>query len=213
MLQVGLTGNIASGKSHASSVFAELGAHVIDADAIVHELFAAGTGTHARVAAAFGTRVVGADGAIDRKALGEIVFHDAGQLQLLNALVHPDVHREVTSRVFELEKRCFDGIVITDAALLIESGYYRRQDRLIVVTCDPVLQLARVMNRCSLSEEEARLRIASQMRTEEKIRLADYTIDTSGTYGRTREQIENIYRDLMLSIHRGKSSRGERAPS
>jgi dephospho-CoA kinase len=202
MLQVGLTGNIASGKSHASSVFAELGARIIDADAIVHDLFSPGSETYNKVAAAFGPRVIGSDGTIDRRSLGDIVFHDRSKLQLLNALVHPDVQREVMARVFELEKRGFDGIVITDAALLIESGYYRRQDRLIVVFCDADLQLARVMTRCGLSEEEARVRIDSQMRQEEKVKLADYTIDTSGTYSSTREQIEGIYRDLMQNLRR-----------
>jgi dephospho-CoA kinase len=202
MLQVGLTGNIASGKSHASTVFAELGVHVIDADVIAHELFTPGAATYVKVCQAFGDRILTSDGTINRKLLGEIIFHQSEQRLLLNALVHPDVVAEVMQRTFELAKRGFDGIVMVDAALMVESGFYKVQDRLIVVTCDPALQLARVMNRCGLNAEEAQLRIDAQMPAAEKIKLADYTIDTSGTYAGTREQIESIYRDLLALQHR-----------
>jgi len=205
MLRVGLTGNIASGKSHASSVFAELGACIIDADAIVHELFVAGTATFAKVVQAFGPEILAADGGIDRKILGNIVFHQPEKRKLLNNLVHPDVHVEISRRTAELQSQGFDGILIVDAALIIESGFYKTQDKLIVVTCDPALQLARVMDRCGLSEEEARIRIGTQMPVSEKLRLADYTIDTSGTYGSTREQIEAIFRDLMILAHQQRS--------
>jgi len=198
MLQVGLTGSIASGKSHASSVFAELGAHIIDADIIAHELCTPGTPTYAKVVAAFGREVVAPDGTINRKALGEIVFHNAEKRQLLNSLVHPDVRAEVMRRIFALEKQGFQGIAIVDAALIVESGFHRMQDRLVVVVCDPALQLTRVMSRCGLSAEEARIRIAAQMPVQEKVRLADYVIDTSGTYSNTREQIERVYRELVL---------------
>lgn len=198
MLQVGLTGSIASGKSHASNVFAELGAHIIDADVIAHELCIPGAPTHAKIVAAFGKGVLAPDGTIDRKALGEIIFHDAEKRQLLNSLVHPDVRAEVMRRMFALEKQGFQGIVIVDAALIVESGFHKMQDRLIVVVCEPALQLTRVMNRCGISNEEARIRIAAQLPVEEKVKLADYVIDTSGTYGNTREQIERVYRELVL---------------
>jgi dephospho-CoA kinase len=198
MLQVGLTGNIASGKSHAASVFAEFGAHIIDADVISHELFRPATATYAKVVQAFGGRILAPDGAIDRRILGDIVFHKTEQRLLLNALVHPDVLAEAMRRTFELEKDGFDGIIIFDAALMVEAGFYRLQDRLIVVTCDAALQLARVMNRCGLNADEAQLRIRSQMPVAEKIKLADYTIDTSGTYASTRKQVEHIYRDLLM---------------
>jgi dephospho-CoA kinase len=201
MLQVGLTGNIATGKSHASAVFAELGAHVIDADTIVHELFRPGTATHAKVVTAFGKEILAADNTVDRKILGDIVFRQPPRRLLLNALVHPDVVAEVMRRVFDLAEQGFKGIVIVDAALLVESGFYRMQDRLIVVNCDPALQLARIMSRYGLSAESAQLRIAAQMPAQEKIKLAHYVIDTSGTYSRTREQIEAIFRDLMLYTH------------
>jgi len=206
MLQVGLTGNIASGKSHASSVFAELGAHVIDADVIAHELFLPGTTTYAKVVDAFGDEVLAPDRTINRKVLGGIVFHNTEKRMLLNALVHPDVRAEVMRRIFELESRGFEGIIIVDAALMVESGFYKMQDRLIVVTCDPALQLARVMDRCGISVEEARIRMATQMPVAEKMKLADFTIDTSGTYSSTREQIERIYRELILQMHQRRST-------
>jgi dephospho-CoA kinase len=206
MLQVGLTGNIACGKSHAASVFAELGVHVIDADKIAHELFAPETSTYAKVLQAFGFRILAADGAIDRKILGDIIFRTSEQRLLLNALVHPDVVAEVMRRTFELSKNGFDGIVMVDGALLVESGFYKMQDLLIVVACDPDLQLARVMSRCAFSEEEARLRIEAQMPVSEKLKLADYRIDTSGTYADTREQIERIHRDLILRNQRRKET-------
>ncbi len=208
MLQVGLTGNIAVGKSHASNVLAELGAHVIDADNIVHDLFRPGSATHDKVVAAFGPQILGEDHVIDRKVLGDIVFHQPEQRLLLNAIVHPDVVAEIMRRSFELAKQDFNGIVVTDAALLVESGFYRTQDRLIVVYCDPALQLARVMSRYGLSAEDAKLRIAAQMPTEEKLKLADYTIDTSGTYNDTREQVEKIYRDLMRCVLERKAGSG-----
>jgi dephospho-CoA kinase len=206
MLQVGLTGNIASGKSHVSGVFAELGARVIDADVIAHELFKVGSPTYAKVVQAFGERILAPDGSIDRKVLGNIVFHQEEQRLLLNALVHPDVVAEVMRRTFELDQQGFDGIVVVDAALMVESGFYKMQDRLVVVTCDPALQLARVTSRCGLSDEEARLRITSQMPVAEKVKLAHYTIDTSGTYSATRDQVERVYRDLVLHLHGQKQT-------
>jgi dephospho-CoA kinase len=197
MLQVGLTGNIASGKSHASTVFAELGAHIIDADLIAHELFEPGRPTYLKVVQAFGQGILNDDRKIDRKILGDIVFEQAEKRLLLNALVHPDVEAELIRRTCKLEQQCFEGIVIVDAALMVESGFYRRQDLLIVVTCDPALQLARVMNRCGLSADQARLRIAAQMPVSEKIKVADFIVDTSGTYAGTRMQIERVYHELV----------------
>ena len=202
MLHVGLTGNIASGKSHASSVFAELGTHVIDADIIAHELFLPGTPTYAKVVQAFGPEVLAPDRTIDRKILGNIIFHDSEKRLQLNALVHPDVRAELMRRAFELEKLPYDGILIIDAALMVESGFYKMLDRLIVVRCDPDLQLARVMSRCGISAEEARLRMGAQLPVEDKVRIAHYVIDTSGTYARTREQIERIYRELINEMQR-----------
>jgi len=198
MLHVGLTGNIATGKSQAAHVFAELGAHVIDADVIAHDLLVKGTRTYLKVVEAFGNEILASDGSVERRKLGEIVFNDSGKRILLNGIVHPDVRNEVLHRVCKFEESLPGGIIIVDAALLIESGHHKLYDRLIVVTCDPNLQLARIVSRDGLTIEQAKARMAAQIPAEEKLKLADYTIETSGTLKETREQIEAIYRDLVL---------------
>jgi len=198
MLHVGLTGNIASGKSTAARVFVELGARIIDADVIAHALLEPQTETYKKVVERFGRGIVKVDGTINRVKLGEIVFHDAAQRNLLNGIVHPEVRTEVLRQIFELEKDSTGGIIIIDAALMVESGFYKLYDRLIVVFCHPALQLARLISRDGLSIPEARARMAAQMPVEEKLQVANYNIDTSGTLRRTREQIEAVYRDLVL---------------
>ncbi len=198
MLHVGLTGNIASGKSRAALLFAELGAHIIDADLVVHELLALGTKTYSRIVDAFGTHILNSEREIDRKKLGQIIFFDAEKRALLNQLTHHDVGVEILRRIFDLEQSSCRGVVIVDAALMVETGGYKMYDRLIVVTCDRSLQIARLMSRDRLSEKEARARMNSQMPIEEKLKLADYTIDTSGALKQTRDQVEAIYRDLLI---------------
>jgi dephospho-CoA kinase len=202
MLHVGLTGNIGSGKSTAVLTFAELGAHVIDADAVVHELLAPGSEVHASVIRAFGEGYLDHDGTINRRRLGEFVFASPEKLRLLNSLIHPEVRTVVLGRIVELEQSVGNGIVIVDAALMVESGFYKLFDKIIVVACDPALQMARVMNRDGLTAEEARARIAAQMPVAEKLRVAHYTIETSGTLRQTREQTEAIYKDLLTQEYR-----------
>jgi dephospho-CoA kinase len=197
MLHVGLTGNIASGKSRTAMLFAEMGAHIIDADVIVHELLVSGTKTYLRIVEAFGEQILDSDREIDRRKLGQIIFFDAEKRLLLNRLTHQAVGMEILGRIFELEQAFARGIIIVDAALMVETGSYKMYDRLIVVTCNQFLQVSRLMSRDQLSEKEARARMDSQMPIEEKLKLADYTIDTSGTLKQTRDQVEVIYRDLL----------------
>ncbi len=198
MLRVGMTGNIASGKTNARRVFTELGAHTIDADEIAHELLAPGCEVYRHVVAAFGDGVLQPDGSISRRRLGSIVFNDPERRSLLNSIVHPAVRTEVWRRIGQLENLHSRGVIIVDAALMVETGSYRQYDRLIVVFCDPALQLARLMRRNDLTAEEAKARIAAQMPVEEKLKFAHYRIDTSGTFNGTRQQIEAIYRELVL---------------
>ena len=207
MLHVGLTGNIASGKSHAALLFAESGAHVIDADIVVHELLAPGTKTHEKVVDAFGAEILNTDGQIDRKRLGQIIFGSPEKRLLLNSLTHPDVGAEILRRIFQLEQSFSGGIVIVDGALIIESGGHKMYDRLIVVTCNPTLQISRLIRRDGLTQQQAEARIISQMPIEEKLKLADYTIDTSGTLRQTQDQVEAIYRDLLVQELRLKNNR------
>jgi len=198
MLHVGLTGNIASGKTNARRVFTELGAHPIDADEIAHDLLAPMGEVYQKVVENFGEGIVDEDGTINRKKLGSIVFGDCEKRQLLNSLVHPAVRAEVQRRITALESAYAAGVIIIDAALMVETGSYRNYDKLVVVYCEPALQLDRLLRRGGLTLEEAKARITSQMPVEEKLKVADYRVDTSGTFGQTREQIETIYRDLIL---------------
>jgi dephospho-CoA kinase len=198
MLHVGLTGNIASGKSSAASLFAGLGARIIDADLVVHELLEPGTKTYCRIIDAFGEQILDRDSKIDRKLLAGIVFFDAGKRHLLNSLTHPDVGEEIFRRISEFDRSSAHGITIVDAALMVETGGYRKYHRLIVVRCELALQLSRLMSRDGFTEKDARARIASQMPIEEKVKVADYIIDNSGTMEQTREQVEAIYRDLLI---------------
>jgi dephospho-CoA kinase len=206
MLRVGLTGNIASGKSNAARVFAELGACIIDADAIAHELMLPGHETYDSVTQAFGDAILNVDRTINRKALGHLIFGEQEKRLLLNSLVHPAVIAEVDKRITEAEKTNPRGIIIVDAALMVETGYYKLYDRLIVVTCTSSLQLARLVNRDELTLEQARARIMAQMPVEEKLKVAHYTIETSGTLRQTREQIEAIYRDLLMRERQAAAS-------
>jgi dephospho-CoA kinase len=197
MLRVGLTGNIASGKSNAARVFAELGAAIIDADLIAHAVMSPGQETYDSVVQAFGTGILNTDCTIDRKALGRIVFAQEERRLLLNSLVHPAVRAEVERRVAGIRESSPRAIAIIDAALMVETGYYRLHDRLVVITCSPSLQLARLINRDGCTIEEARSRIAAQLPIEEKLKLADYIIETSGTLRETREQVDAVYRSLV----------------
>jgi len=209
MLHVGLTGNIASGKSQVAAVFSELGAHVIDADAVAHELLTCGTRSYKKIVDAFGDQIVSASGAIDRRKLGEVVFREADKRVLLNRLIHPDVSAEILRRIMQFEETSSRGIIIVEAALLVETGSYRMYDRLVIVSCDPALQIARIKSRDGLTEAEAKSRTMAQMPIQEKLKFADYVIDTSRTLGQTHEQVEAIYRDLQvheLRVRQGRTS-------
>lgn len=207
MLHVGLTGNIASGKSQAALLFAELGAHIIDADVVARKLLFSGTRTYSGIVNEFGEQILDSEREIDRKKLGQIIFFDAEKRALLNQLTHHDVGVKILRRIFDFEQSSSRGIVIVDAALMVETGGYKMYDRLIVVTCDQSLQVARLMSRDQLSEKEARARMNSQMPIEEKLKLADYTIETSGTLRQTRDQVEAIHRDLLIQELRLKERR------
>jgi dephospho-CoA kinase len=197
MMHVGLTGNIATGKSYASAHFKELGAQVIDADRVVHDLLECGTPTYGRIVECFGEGILREDKSIERALLAKIVFFDEAKRRLLNGITHPAVRQELHRRIDSMDQAGREGILIVDAALMVETGGYREYERLIVVACDRSLQLARLMKRDGLTEDEALARMASQMPIEEKIKLANYVIDTSGTLNQTDDQVEAIYRELQ----------------
>src|SRR5262245_57599141 len=179
MLRVGLTGGIASGKSTVGRMFVELGARLIDADPIVHELFRPGEAVNQVVVNAFGERVRAADGSIDRAILGETVFNDPQARERLNSIVHPAVIQKQKDWLDDLATHEPDAIGIVDAALMIEVGTYRDYQKLIVVVCSLDEQRKRLRQRSGLSDEQIEARIRSQMPMEEKAKYADYVIDNS----------------------------------
>lgn len=195
-MRVGLTGSIAVGKSFVSSVLAELGCHLLDADQTAREMVAPGSAGLRAVVEAFGAGVLGGDGALDRARLGAIVFADGAKRQLLNSILHPLIMAAQEEWIIERGREDPRGVAVVDAALMIETGSYRRFDKLIVVHCDEAVQLARLMKRDRLAREEAERRIVAQMPQRDKMRHADYLVDTSGTYDETRGQVMKIYGEL-----------------
>lgn len=197
MLKVGLTGSIAVGKSFVLGVLAELGGHVIDADEIAREVVEPGTEGLKSVCDAFGEAMLNDDGTLNRAKLGSIVFADETKRKQLNDLLHPLIIAAQDDRIRELQQHDPSGIVIIDAALMIESGGYRRLDKLIVVHCRPEIQLQRLMSRDGLSREAAQQRINAQMPQEEKKKYADFLIDTSSDFDSTRAQVREVFRQLQ----------------
>ena len=179
-----------------SGVLGELGCHVIDADRVAREVVAPGTEGLRRVVEAFGLKVLTPEGALDRKALGGIVFADAKLRELLNSILHPLIIAAQDERLREFERADPEGVAVVDAALMIESGGYKRFDKLIVVHCRPEIQRRRLIERDGLSAESAEQRIAAQMPQGEKLRYANFRIDTSHGFEDTRRRTEEVYAAL-----------------
>jgi len=177
-----------------------LGCHVVDADQTAREVVMPGTPGLKALTAAFGEEILNPDGTLDRKQLGAVVFNDESQRQRLNHILHPFiiVRQDEIMNAWEAEDP--DGIGIIDAALMIESGGYKRFDKLIVVHCRPEVQLERLMLRDKLSRDEALRRINSQMPQEEKQKFADYLIDTSDGFELTRTRTVEVHNQLIRVI-------------
>ncbi len=194
---IGLTGNIACGKSAVLARLAELGAETIDADSVVHELQRPGEPVWAAIAEAFGPGVLTPDGTIDRRALGAIVFADPAALARLEALTHPPVHEWVLARVAASTAP----VVVIDAIKLLESGLADGCDEVWVVTCPPEQQLAWLMARNGFAEEEARRRIAAQPPQAEKVARADLVIANDGTLEELRARVAAAWAALPVGGH------------
>jgi dephospho-CoA kinase len=199
-LLVGLTGGIATGKSTVSAMFAHLGAKIVDADLLAREVVMPGQPAHAEIAEEFGAEVLQADGHLDRKRLGAIVFADAARRKRLEEITHPAIRVRQQRILSVFEEEAFEGIVIWDVALLIETGGAKSMDRVVVVIADAETELRRLMARDGFPEEEARRRVASQMPLAEKARLADYAIDNSGSRGETEGRVREVYRALLADL-------------
>ncbi len=196
MLLVALTGGIATGKSHVGKILESLGCHLIEADALGHLALSPDGEAFAPVVAEFGAGILKSNGSIDRKALAAIVFNNPEKLHVLNGIVHPAVGRLQQGKVEAIQKRDPNAIVVVEAAIHIETGGYKRYQKLILVICEEQEQVKRAMARDGANREEVLARIAQQMPLSEKRKYADYVIDTSGTPEETRRQTVEVYNSL-----------------
>lgn len=195
MLEVGLTGGIACGKTVIRKRLDAAGVPTLDADAVVHGLFAPDTDVTREVEAHFDSNVIAADGSVDRKALGAVVFQDLAAREALEAIVHPRVF-EAIETFFVAARQTSAGIAVVDAALMYETGSSERYHRVVVAFCPRALQRERLIARDGISAELAERRIAAQMPVEEKRDRADYVIDTSGTLEQTLERTDTVLAQL-----------------
>ena len=199
-LLVGLTGGIATGKSTVSALLRQLGCEIIDADLLAREVVEPGRPAWTTIVAEFGQDVVTGDGALDRKKLGALVFANPERRRRLEAITHPAIRERFQARLDELAEHGFTGIVVFDAAVMIESGNYKNMDRLVVVVTDEPTQMSRLQGRDGTDDAEGRRKIASQMPLSEKAKLADYVIDNSGDRHETAEQVRRVFAALMSEL-------------
>jgi dephospho-CoA kinase len=198
---LGLTGNIASGKTTVGLMLLGLGAYTyVDADLVVHELYLPGQPLVQELVAAFGPQILDADGGVDRRVLGQIVFGDREKLRQLESLVHPAVQDALVRRLRDIPA---DAVGVLDAIKLVESGYAPLCHGLWIVTCPPEVQLRRLMERRGMSEEEARARRAAQPPLDEKLALATEIIDNGGSLDELRRQVTAAWGRFQASLGRG----------
>jgi dephospho-CoA kinase len=194
---VGLTGGIGAGKSTVATILSELGARVIDADRIGHEVYRPGTEGHRRVVAAFGPGVVAADGTIDRRALGAIVFADQAALGRLNAIVHPLLAAEVGRRIAAARADRGGAPIVIEAAILLEAGWQALVDRIWVVSTEREHAIARVVASRGLTRAEVERRLDAQMPDAKRCSAADVVIWNDGPPAALRSEVEKAWRTLF----------------
>jgi dephospho-CoA kinase len=196
MIRVGLTGGLASGKSAVAAELEQLGALVLKADSIGHEVLQPGGAAYAATLQEFGEAVRNADGTIDRRRLAEIVFQDPDKLRRLERFVHPAVFAEQDARIGRFFEERPDGIAVIEAAILIEAGNWKRCHRIVVCICRPEQQIERAMLR-GLSESEVQRRLSQQLPASAKRNVADFVIDTSGSLEWSKEQARKLFERLQ----------------
>ena len=210
MLRVGLTGGLATGKSFVGRTLASFGCHLIRNDDLGHAVMLPGGEAYDGIVREFGTEILNPDGTIDRRRLAAVVFNDAfndvlndaghpTRLDVLNALVHPPVRARTRAELEAFEKTNPDGIAVVEAAILIETGSFRDYEKLIVAVCGIEQQIERAMARDGLTREEVLNRLSRQMPLAEKVRHADYVVDTSGTKDSTVAQTKIVY-DALVNL-------------
>ena len=192
-MRVGLTGGVASGKSTVSAMLAELGAVVVDADVLAREAVAPGSDGLAEVVAAFGPGVLTADGALDRPAVGAIVFADEAKRRVLEGIIHP----RVRARAGEIEAAAPEGaVVVHDIPLLTETGQAGSFDAVVVVDVPVETQVERMVTLRGMSPEEAQSRVDAQASREERLAVATYVVDNTGTLEELRDRVHSVYAEL-----------------
>lgn len=196
MLRVGLTGGLATGKSFVGRALAGLGCYLIEADKLGHEVMAPGGEAYDAIVQEFGRNILDDEGRISRRKLSGIVWNDPERLEKLNRLVHPPVREREERRMAEIAQADPRAIAVVEAAILVETGRYKSFDRLIVVTCSAEQQMERALERGSYSKEEILARLSRQLPLEDKLRVADYVVDTSGCKENTLEQVRTVYNSL-----------------
>lgn len=205
MLKVGLTGGIASGKSVVGEMFVALGAHLIQADAIAHQLMQPGEAVYQEVVHHFGSGILNPDGTVNRARLAEAAFgaspeNKSSRIEELNQIVHPAVIKRQDEWMDEVGRKDLQTIAMVEAALILEAGATKRFDKLVVVTCHPEQRIRRWAARVGVDEEtacrEVGRRMAAQLPDEDKIRAAQYVIDNSGSLDETRKQVTKVYAEL-----------------
>ena len=196
MLNVGLTGGIASGKSTVAKMLKERGAYLIDFDKIAHEVQQPGKPAWKDVVNCFGDTILGTDGKIDRSKLGNIVFGNKKNREKLNKMVHPYIYRKWYQLTKNITKKQKNAIIISDVPLLFEGRMQHLFDVTILVLIDPEEQIHRLMKRNGYTEQEAKKRLKSQMPIREKMFLADLVIDNQSSIAETKEGVEPVWQDL-----------------
>ena len=197
MLRVGLTGGLASGKSFVGRALADLGCFVIRNDELGHSVIEPDGEAYAGTVREFGTAILRADGTINRHKLGALVFDDPERLAKLNALVHPPVRARTRRMLAEYQAAHPRGIAVVEAAIMVETGSYRDYAKLLVAVCGREQQMERAMARDGITREEVLNRLSRQMPLEEKLKYADYVIDTSGAKEGTLAQVRAVYESLL----------------
>ena len=197
ILVLGITGNIASGKSTVSKELAHRGAVVLDADQLAREVVASGSSALKKVVKLFGTEILQKDGDLDRDRLGQMVFADVKVRAMLNGIIHPEIAKKSIEQLQQLRETTAAPLIIYEAPLLFEVGAETRVDKVLVVKIDPEEQLRRLMARDRLSEADAQQRMDSQMQQEKKIIRADFVIDNSGTLVETQKQVDALWEQLV----------------